>query len=468
MATSAARLVPPLLMLALLACGGEPPRAAVRSAVDAGCASRPGGSRWAGDYAVSATFGAVDPQAIQGGTVAGIATAGGTVYVMESGRARLWVLRADLSVVRAVGREGSGPGEWWPFGPAQQGGSMGWVNATTDGVRLFDGERIQEFSPDDGFRRVILNTAMLEGVSPLQSRIRYVGDTLVYSGGGYDFLGAVAEGEAAPGRTGTVNGRSIWWIRARDGERVRPLLELALIPLRAGEGIGPAQALPLWDTDGRCVVASDGASPYVVAVGWGEGPPDTIPLALPDRRANAADYAADLADVLPPQARPGEPSVAARVRDLVLDPDGVVWILPVQPKPRIPNGVEVIQMSLADGKRVLDTVPAFPRAFGAPGIYYAEVRDEDGAVRVVRLDREDGTGRELRRKRFPRSSRSRCCRERAGRPWSTGYATSIGRCRKTSIDRTGTASRCTPRAPPTRSSSGAGLHLEPYGRVVDA
>jgi hypothetical protein len=77
------------------------------------------------------------------------------------------------------------------------------------------------------------------------------------------------------------------------------------------------------------------------------------------------------------------------VRDLVLDPDGYVWLLPVQPSPRIPDGVEVVRAPLGGGSAVLDTVPAFPRAFGAPGVYYAETRGPDGAIHVVRFQSGD-------------------------------------------------------------------------------
>lgn len=46
---------------------------------------------------------------------------------------------------------------------------------------------------------------------------------------------------------------------------------------------------------------------------------------------------------------------------------------------------------LAAGAAVRDTVPAFPRAFGAPGVYFAETHAEDGAIHVVRYERGPGT-----------------------------------------------------------------------------
>jgi hypothetical protein len=380
------------LAAALLAsaCGrdGQPP--ALTRTATAECASRPQGSRWAGEYRRTAVFGDSEDEALSGVVLAGIAVADSTVYVMESGRAGLWLLRLDLSVVRRVGREGHGPGEWQPFGPVNHGGSMRWVHASTTAVRVFEGERIQEFAPNGRFRRVLVNGALQAGISPLQSRLVFVGDSVLYGAGGYDIMASVARGaDGLPGRDAPVDGRAPWWVRMRAGDQDRPVLQLGLTPLERRVGVGPAQALPLWDADDVCVVASDGTEPLLVIAPLAGGGQDTVRVPLPDRAARPEDYAERMKGVIPPGMEIPRPSAAARIRDLLIDPDGFVWLLPVQPSPRIAAGVEVVRVPLGGGAAVLDTVPAFPRAFGEPGVYYAETYADDGAIYVVRFDREN-------------------------------------------------------------------------------
>ena len=381
-----ALLLVPLVMLAG-ACERKPNPAVISSRpVAAECVSRPDGSRWAGDYVATATFGDSEGEELDGITVAGIATTDSMVYVLDSKRAALWLLLPDLDVVRRIGRDGRGPGEWRPFGGVSQGGSMRWVNASPTAVRLFDGERIQEFHPDGRFRRVLLNGAMQAGVSPMQSRQAFVGDTLLYSAGGYDVMASISTG--GPARREIVAGRNPWWVRMRVGNEERAVLQLGLTPLHKVT-VGPAQARPLWDTNGACVVASDGAGPLLVYAPLG-GTQDTVTVPLPDRVARAEDFVEKMGGILPPGTRMEEPSAPTRVRDLVIDPDGFVWLLPVQPSAGIPSGVEVVRVPLGGAPAVVDTVPAFPRAFGVPGVYFAETDGPNGEPLVVRYDRAAG------------------------------------------------------------------------------
>jgi hypothetical protein len=378
-----AALLPAALLLAA-ACDRNPdPPAGGADRVAAACVSRPQGSRWVGEYRATSMFGDVEEEALGGMTLAGIAATDSIVYVMETQRAALWLLRPDLSVIRRIGREGDGPGEWRPAGAPPLGGSMRWVHASEAGVRLFDGQRIQELTRDGRFRRVLLNGAMEAGISLMQSRQAFVGDTLLYSAGGYDVMASIASG--GPVRHGDlVDGRQPWWVRMRVGDEERNVLELGLTPLRKVT-VGPAQARPLWDTNGACIAASDGAGPLLVHAPIG-GRQDTTSVPLPDRADRSEDYADKMGGLLPPGTRLEEPSAPTRVRDLAIDPDGFVWLLPVQPADGIPGGVEVIRVPLGGGSAVTDTVPAFPRAFGGPGVYFAETRGPDGEILVVRYE----------------------------------------------------------------------------------
>jgi hypothetical protein len=73
--------------------------------------------------------------------------------------------------------------------------------------------------------------------------------------------------------------------------------------------------------------------------------------------------------------------------DLVADLDGYLWILPVQPRGAEGAGVEVLRVAVGTGRAETDTVPAFPLAFGPPGVYYAALRDADGVLSLVRYAR---------------------------------------------------------------------------------
>ena len=73
----------------------------------------------------------------------------------------------------------------------------------------------------------------------------------------------------------------------------------------------------------------------------------------------------------------------------MIDPDGYVWLLPTQDSTNVPGGgVEVVRIALSTGAAERDTVPAFPAAFGAPGVFYARTNDRRTEEAVVtRYDR---------------------------------------------------------------------------------
>jgi len=78
------------------------------------------------------------------------------------------------------------------------------------------------------------------------------------------------------------------------------------------------------------------------------------------------------------------PALPLRVYDLVADPDGWVWILPVQPPDGTRGGLEVLRVSIGHGQGIIDTAPAFPRAFGPEGTIYGTRRDRERLARLAR------------------------------------------------------------------------------------
>lgn len=374
------------------ACAQEPDPSAIRTrSVSTACAARPEGSRWAGDYASTAIFGDDEDEAMASSIeLAGLAVGDSLVYVLETHVATLWVLRSDLSIVRRTGREGSGPGEWRPAFPSSDGGSMRWLDASGDDVRLFEGVRIQEFSREGRFRRMLVNNAPETGISPMQSRLVYMGDTLLYTSGGHDpMLSLLRDGTIS--RPELVDGRIPWRVRMRSGDADRAVLQIGVVPVPPKTGVGPAQARPLWDTNGACLVASDGAEPWLVHALLSGGGQDTVPIPLPDRADRMEDYVEKMGGLLEPGMELEQPTAPRRIRDLVLDPDGYVWLEPVPPREGIEGGGrEVIRVPLGGGEAVTDTVPAFPRAFGAPGVFYAETHGPDDEILVTRYDLRGG------------------------------------------------------------------------------
>jgi hypothetical protein len=382
------RILIPFALLLTVACDRAP--APPAKPVAAACESRAEGSRWAGDYRETARFGDTEDQALTGFHLGGIAVADSVVYVLDGQTAGLWLLRPDLSPIRRIGREGDGPGEWRTSSPGWLGGTPRWVSASGDRVRVFDPKRIQEFDARGRFRRVVVNNTDEQGLSFAQSRFVHVGDTLFYSSDGYDVMRALIrqKGKGLPRRE-VVDGRHPFRVRMRVDGRDSVLLQIGLAPVSARWGVGPAHPRPLWDTNGACVVASDGAEPMLVYAAVGRRQ-DTLPVPVPDRAERAADYAGMMGGLGVPEGRLEEPKSPTRIRDLVLDPDGWVWLQTV--RPRGIRGVEVLRVPLGGGEAVLDTVPAFPRAFGGPGEYYAEINGPDNENIVVRYDLASGAG----------------------------------------------------------------------------
>jgi hypothetical protein len=63
------------------------------------------------------------------------------------------------------------------------------------------------------------------------------------------------------------------------------------------------------------------------------------------------------------------PTAVVRWSEMVADPDGHLWIRPWEPPERRREGqVPVFRVDLSTGAVRSDTVPAFPRAFGEPGV----------------------------------------------------------------------------------------------------
>ncbi len=185
-----------------------------------------------------------------------------------------------------------------------------------------------------------------------------------------------------------------WTLARWAGRRETPILSLRLEPApRGGNGvpfIGPEQAVPVWETRNGCVVASDGTGGWLVRADVDGTALDSLPLRLPELPRPRVDRE-QLGRLLGMAGSRGggyvEPSAPLKVALLSIDPDGYAWILPAQDTTGR-GGVEVVRMSLQDGRMERDTVPAFPDEFGAPGVFYARTgaREEPAVTRFQLSD----------------------------------------------------------------------------------
>lgn len=314
------------------------------------------------------------------------------LYVYDVPQSRIVVLDAQLRPVRSFGRRGRGPGEMEAsVDKGQKGTGWQWVGMAGDTLAVFDGIRVQLFSSRGTFQEQRLSelTGSPE-LSERMERIEYNGKWLIGSRGGYDLALLQSPSE-----------RYRWYLIAHGPEGPRRLLMLKLQPLPTGtRGVpfrGPLQARPLWDFSGGCVVATDGTGAWLVRTSLGDGNVDTLDLALPRVKApeiDPDDYSGLIGMASKGQGSYLAPTAVRKLSGLVIDPDGYVWLLPTQDSTHVRGGVEVVRIALSTGAAERDTVPAFPTAFGEPGVYYARTNDRhSGEATVTRYDRASSANR---------------------------------------------------------------------------
>ncbi len=372
------------------ACGTDGTKALVESFRPAeACTFTAGGSRWArdgGTYREMARVGEDDETWFV--NIWGIFSAPEGLYVFDVGNARVARFTADLGYIGKFGREGEGPGEF-PRLRVSLPERLRRIHGDGDRIVVYDGNRVSLFDSEGRYLGNLITDPFAVGLGYRTSSVRLTSAGLVFPSGGTDVFHLSREW------TDSAAFRINLWSSAG----IDTVAEVqAARPPRDRLGVqftGPDQALPLWDSERGCVVISDGASPWLVVASLDGTKADTLRIELPDRRPPGYDRK-ELAEL---SARAGggrdmpEPTATKRVRDLILDPDGHVWLLPIQPEPALAEGVEILRVDLGTGRTLVDTVPAFPAAFGEPGAYYASLRAALDQHLVVRYDRDVVGGR---------------------------------------------------------------------------
>jgi hypothetical protein len=369
--------------LLLAACADEHREIPRTLGARAGCESRAGGSRWSSGgvgYRATASYGRQAETWLN--EVAGVAAVDSLVFVYDAPQSRVVMLDGRLQPVRSFGRKGQGPGELAPvMDRGRRGLGWKWIDGSGDSLLVFDGTRLQFFSPDGRFLVQGLRAAVDRGwVSDETPRLRYWQGRLLSTRGGYDtpILRRPRD-------------RYAWELVDVAGGHDRPIVSLRLAPLPAGHNkvpfLGPEQALPLWDAAGGCVVATDGTGAWLVRAALSGAGADTLALDLSPVRLPVVDREeiARLMGMAGKGGRAGyiEPTALRRLAALTIDPDGYAWLLPLQDSSHVPGGVEVVRISLSTGVADRDTVPAFPAEFGAPGVFYARTNDRHSGEATV-------------------------------------------------------------------------------------
>ncbi len=312
-----------------------------------------------------AVYGATDDQAI--GSFGGLGYWDGAVYLFDQVGPEVVVLSPDsLIPVHRFGRLGEGPGEFWGIArplPLGRYVDFRFLSAGSSGVAVYDGTGIELFDLAGLFER-----RYLEGVPA--SRVfgfRYVGLS--------EPDGRILFAVDTPGDGGAPERHLQTWAFDTGNEPTaashpRRLWELPLIhppTTQYGFVVPRLQARPLWTVWGRCVVASDGAGDdlWVFNIDSGVVESHRLPdWPLPPAGEN------DSGGRIP--ALPGSgagPTARIRWEDLVVDPSGAAWVRQWSSDPAAPARVAIVD--LRDGGIRDVTVPAFPRAFGDSGTYFA-------------------------------------------------------------------------------------------------
>lgn len=151
-------------------------------------------------------------------------------------------------------------------------------------------------------------------------------------------------------------------------------------------------AQPYGDRGGACQVATDGSSRVLFRHDEQTGRADS--LLLRDWHVPEWGKAAGDGTVFSPAGRVADrrrPAALARWSDLVVDPDGWAWVC-AWTEDR--DELRIFAVSTASGERVEVNAPAFSRAFGEPGVFYATARsrgtDEILPIRYEPRTRRDG------------------------------------------------------------------------------
>lgn len=299
-------------------------------------------------------------------SITGIAAAGSRVFVHDGAAALVHILDDQLRPLSQFGRRGSGPGEFrvlamLAFNPIASYTSNT-VAADDSVLYVYDGRRVQQYRHDGTH----IDRSALTPMAAIEGRIRRLAPRQDGLYLGYDSLDLVHGGRRL----------QTWQLTASGAVLVHSVV-LPAPPVRNNSMMTSGRdPRPLWAVLGECVVWADGFNHRLVRTRLSDGVTDTVQL--PRHRVPPDDY--DHATATQLAQRMGSPPPPPRPRNaplwhwsgLIIDPDGHAWV-----RPWTRGGVMEGPVSRVDprGRVHEERIPAFPEAFGRPGVFYARDRN---------------------------------------------------------------------------------------------
>lgn len=358
-----------LVALFLVACVGD--RRPADPASTNTCQFRQAGSRWvsaSATYTPVAEFGHRRTEAFA--DIWGVATSpDGHVFVFDAGNTTVIRLDGDLKPVDRIGREGRGPGEfvYQRFRPGRR------IAADDSSFFVLDLHSLSEFDGDGRFKRypttdppVVLPVL---GLASRSGRLLFATDDIDRQTG--------------------ARSLSTWRLETSAPHTLLRRDPMPRLPKSRGRYVRGGlvdQAEPLWALHRRCAYVSDGAGDWILRADLNDDRADTLPLPQKEIPQRTREDERRLEEMRRAAARfgsragigAGDDARATAVmkwRNLVVDPDGYVWLDPWRPASAQGRPSTAWIVNPATGAVDSMIVPNFPEAFLPSGAYVALARD---------------------------------------------------------------------------------------------
>ena len=284
-----------------------------------------------------------------------------------------------------IARQGRGPGEVVPPRDyavlSRTGRTRDWLVLLGDTLVFLDGNSMHAYSPEG---RHIRSRSLPKELSA--ERTLYPRRTTRVRAFGKGVVLDIASLLHSPGdQTQAAEQFYTLWL-VTDSTAVRLARRPLLPPPQTERGalvFSGLEARPMYDLLGRCAVVSDGGNPQLQVISLDQKRSEELRVhysfrdAAPDPEEEAVRRASGASGAVPP------PSLPARIVNLITDPDGWIWLEPVQPPGLLPS-LEVVRLNAISGQERVDTVPFFPRAFLGGGRFMTIELDSAG-IPIIRV-----------------------------------------------------------------------------------
>jgi len=317
----------------------------------------------------------------------GLALAADAIITFDQAEGRVSAIDRAGNVRWTYGRSGDGPGEIARQFSTRISSMPGTQWVATDGgyIVVFDGRTFFSLSSDGALVHSWSADALNAGRVGFTRRLRIRGERAYV-----DMLGMATQGRA-PGDSAAPRRGEIF---ASDSAATRLVasLELPALPVNKAGTIsdGLAQAKPTWDLQRSCLVLTDGHTSRVVFMDIESGSSDTIDIGLPEWYLDVAKVNEATSGLT--RGEMPEPTARARVSELILEADGVLWVRPAAQSARLEASQVVWRYDIRTGVLTQDTVVAFPRYADPAGRLYGSISDSSGRTTLVRVRIQKNAG----------------------------------------------------------------------------